>query len=99
MPSMLSYPRRLQSGHFTCYLNRTYHVLTTRCNQHVWQPVEKYSRVENSPNGSEPTVELKTRRCCLINLVGSICRFRHLKTVVLEKKSAYRQSLFRSHRA
>ena len=26
---MLSYPRRLQSGHFTCYLNRTYHVLTT----------------------------------------------------------------------
>src|SRR6202162_1252537 len=30
MPPMLSYPRRLQSGHFTCYLNRTYHVLTTR---------------------------------------------------------------------
>jgi len=26
---MLSYPRRLKSGHFTCYLNRTYHVLTT----------------------------------------------------------------------
>src|ERR1035438_10104989 len=30
MSSMVSYPRRLQSGHFTCYLNRTYHVLTTR---------------------------------------------------------------------
>ncbi|MGA7078827.1 MAG: HAMP domain-containing sensor histidine kinase [Terriglobales bacterium] len=29
MPSMLSYPRRLPSGHFTCYLIRTYHVLTT----------------------------------------------------------------------
>jgi hypothetical protein len=29
MPSMLSYPRRLQSGHITCYLIRTYHVLTT----------------------------------------------------------------------
>src|ERR1700732_5080353 len=29
MSSMVSYPRRLQSGHFTCYLNRTYHVLTT----------------------------------------------------------------------
>src|SRR5208282_2923102 len=29
MPSMLSYPRRLQSGQITCYLNRTYHVLTT----------------------------------------------------------------------
>jgi hypothetical protein len=27
---MVSYPRRLQSGHFICYLNRTYHVLTTR---------------------------------------------------------------------
>jgi hypothetical protein len=26
---MLSYPRRLQSGQITCYLNRTYHVLTT----------------------------------------------------------------------
>src|ERR1017187_1739250 len=30
MPSMVSYPRRLQSGQITCYLNRTYHVLTTR---------------------------------------------------------------------
>src|SRR5260370_38743568 len=29
MPSMLSYPRRPPSGHITCYLNRTYHVLTT----------------------------------------------------------------------
>ena len=27
---MVSYPRRLQSGHITCYLNRTYHVLTTK---------------------------------------------------------------------
>ncbi len=26
---MVSYPRRLQSGQITCYLNRTYHVLTT----------------------------------------------------------------------
>jgi hypothetical protein len=30
---MLSYPRRLPSGHFTCYLNRTYHVLTTLLRQ------------------------------------------------------------------
>src|SRR5450759_2169090 len=29
MSSMLSYPCRLQSGHFMCYFNRTYHVLTT----------------------------------------------------------------------
>jgi len=26
---MVSYSRRPQSGHFTCYLNRTYHVLPT----------------------------------------------------------------------
>src|SRR5713226_4465075 len=29
MPSMLSYPHRPKSGQITCYLNRTYHVLTT----------------------------------------------------------------------
>jgi hypothetical protein len=32
---MLSYNRRLPSGHFTCYLNRTYHVLTTGLNDYV----------------------------------------------------------------
>jgi len=26
---MVSYPHRPKSGHITCYLNRTYHVLTT----------------------------------------------------------------------
>jgi hypothetical protein len=26
---MISYPRRLKSGHFTCRLDRTYHVLPT----------------------------------------------------------------------
>src|ERR1035441_4295301 len=31
MLCMVSYPRRLKSGHITCYLNRTYHVLTTMC--------------------------------------------------------------------
>jgi LemA protein len=29
MLAMVSYPRRPQSGQITCYLNRTYHVLTT----------------------------------------------------------------------
>src|ERR1035437_3234683 len=29
MPPMLSYSHRLKSGQITCYLNRTYHVLTT----------------------------------------------------------------------
>src|SRR5438045_288270 len=35
MLRMVSYPRRLQSGHITCYLNRTYHVLTTAVFSHV----------------------------------------------------------------
>jgi hypothetical protein len=29
MLGMVSYSRRLKSGHITCYLNRTYHVLLT----------------------------------------------------------------------
>ncbi len=29
MLRMVSYPHRPQSGHITCYLNRTYHVLST----------------------------------------------------------------------
>jgi hypothetical protein len=29
MLRMVSYSHRLQSGHFMCYLNRTYHVLLT----------------------------------------------------------------------
>src|SRR5437016_9107451 len=29
MPAMFSYPHRQKSGQITCYLNRTYHVLTT----------------------------------------------------------------------
>src|SRR5450755_3210055 len=29
MLRMVSYPRRPQCGHLTCYLNRTYHVLPT----------------------------------------------------------------------
>src|SRR6266498_249983 len=40
MLRMVSYPRRPKSGHITCYLNRTYHVLTTipaigACLRHV----------------------------------------------------------------
>jgi len=29
MPRMVTHPRRPLGGHITCYLNRTYHVLTT----------------------------------------------------------------------
>jgi hypothetical protein len=36
MPSMVSHPRRQKSGHFTCYLNRTYHLLTT----HRFPPID-----------------------------------------------------------
>jgi len=37
MLRMVSHPHRPQSGHITCYLNRTYHVLPTSSNF----PVEK----------------------------------------------------------
>ncbi len=33
MLGMVSYSRRQKSGHFTCYLNRTYHVLLTEKQQ------------------------------------------------------------------
>jgi len=32
MLRMVSHPHRPQSGHITCYLNRTYHVLPTLLN-------------------------------------------------------------------
>jgi len=32
MLRMVSYSHRAKSGQITCYLNRTYHVLTTRFN-------------------------------------------------------------------
>src|SRR5262249_22155069 len=35
MLDMLSHPRRPQSGHLMCYLNRTYHVLPTAANRLV----------------------------------------------------------------
>jgi len=38
MLAMFSYPHRLKSGHITCYLNRTYHVLTT----HTFVPVDAH---------------------------------------------------------
>jgi len=41
---------------------RTGRIGSNRRNEDVWQPFEKYSRVENFPNGSEPAVELKIRR-------------------------------------
>jgi len=37
---MLSYPRRLQSGQITCYLNRTYHVLTTYVGSFLYELLE-----------------------------------------------------------
>jgi hypothetical protein len=41
---------------------KTVQLGSDRCNEHVWQPVEEDSRVENFPNGSEATEELKIRR-------------------------------------
>jgi NADH dehydrogenase FAD-containing subunit len=37
MLRMVSHPHRPLSGHFTCYLNRTYHVLLTRLGHSVDQ--------------------------------------------------------------
>src|SRR5271165_4250190 len=37
MLPMVSYPHRPQSGHITCYLNRTYHVLPTEKRRGAWQ--------------------------------------------------------------
>jgi hypothetical protein len=39
---------------------RTGRIGSNRRNEGVWQPFDKYSRVENFPNGSEAAVELKT---------------------------------------
>jgi hypothetical protein len=41
---------------------KTGHLGSNQCNQNVWQPVEKYSRVKNFPNDSELTVELENHR-------------------------------------
>jgi hypothetical protein len=38
MLRMVSHPRRPQSGHITCYLNRTYHLLPTGPNRAVDRP-------------------------------------------------------------
>ena len=48
---MLSYPRRLQSGQITCYLNRTYHVLTTRRNIRLTFRDQRRIFERNSANG------------------------------------------------
>jgi hypothetical protein len=48
MPSMVSYPRRLQNGHITCYLNRTYHVLTTVRKFHVAKSLESWHLLTSS---------------------------------------------------
>src|SRR5712691_6992368 len=43
MLCMFSYFRRLQSGHITCFLDRTYHVLLTRgVKSLAGQPIREY---------------------------------------------------------
>ena len=37
MLRMVSHPHRPQSGHITCYLNRTYHVLPTMRTRRPWK--------------------------------------------------------------
>src|SRR6266478_5651623 len=59
MPSMLSYPRRLPSGHFTCYLNRTYHVLTTGYRACLTAPTKVCDCVRASPFPGMPTTKFR----------------------------------------
>ena len=54
MLCILSYPRRPKSGQITCYLNRTYHVLTTYwagCLAEVAKAVQDVSSHENEVIG------------------------------------------------
>src|ERR1700690_1064822 len=60
MLRMISYPRRPQSGHITCYLNRTYHVLPTArgaSQRRCWQ------RLQSVKAGSTKVNVCKDRKC------------------------------------
>src|SRR6266566_5517239 len=58
MPCMVSYPRRPQSGQIMCYLNRTYHVLTTRVSQGLVLPLSGgYNRRKSRPKLGEPMLQ------------------------------------------
>jgi len=55
MLRMVSHPRRPQSGHLTCYLNRTYHVLPTKQRRLLDAPIgERDNGVHVSPARSRP---------------------------------------------
>jgi hypothetical protein len=61
---MFSYPRRLKSGHLTCYLNRTYHVLTTQAKQYL----DKEKRMgQNPPNWNVFSALMLTLRTGRLN--------------------------------
>ena len=58
---MVSYSRRPQSGHFTCYLNRTYHVLLTQAKGALAQKdVTSYS-VACAPPSERDTTAVRVR--------------------------------------
>ena len=69
MLPMVSHSRRPQSGHITCYLNRTYHVLPTdshhvidsQSGRRVLWPCNLHRReadlVVREPKNSNPTTE------------------------------------------
>jgi hypothetical protein len=55
MLGMFSHPRRPQSGHLMCYLNRTYHVLPTQLGFTIAKPtVSRYlRRLKHHPEESK----------------------------------------------
>src|SRR5262252_1149858 len=76
MLAMLSHPRRPQSGHLMCYLNRTYHVLPTPDFQSLDFPLnEDYS----------PTVSGKPVSTLSIGPGARIQRRAHVFTLKTEE--------------
>src|SRR5438552_14017798 len=54
MLRMVSYPHRPQSGHITCYLNRTYHVLPTRSAAAPFRKAPSVPKWAQSGGGDSP---------------------------------------------
>src|SRR5437660_1721448 len=59
MPAMFSYPHRQKSGQITCYLNRTYHVLTTIPALNDWQNLRRGITMAllSGDNGGRPNMD------------------------------------------
>src|SRR5438552_12778814 len=68
MLRMVSYPHRLKSGLITCYLNRTYHVLTTARNCLLDKYPSRRKNASCSAWASNADFSQKIRNQCAQNL-------------------------------